>query len=732
MVLHKKFHKSIITLPLKEAVDRINAGTNYTALFLHHSIIFVYKESFRGAFSQNEGIIIVGNPNEYGKYPIAHLSGHIFDGATKEPLIGAVLYDNKLKIGATTNRNGAFSMDLPAGEHDLKLSYVGYEDSYRKIKLVSNGSIDFDLFEKTIHLNDVIISSREAIHNVTRTQMSMIHMDSKSLQELPRSLGESDILKSVSYLPGIQTVGEFGSGFNVRGGSSAQNLILLEGVPVFNLSHVFGLISAINSDGIKSFTLWKAGIPARYGGRVSSVMDIQMGPAYPEKLQVTGGIGLINSRLNLNIPVKVNRSFLLLGARSSYSEWLLRKMPDEDLMNSSAGFYDFNAQFGITVNPKNKISLFTYHSSDRFAYGKNTLYTYGNTLISVKWKHIFGNNFSSEALAGYSNYYYDIIASDTLKPAAAYMIQSRLNDYTLKWNASWLPGDHHSIDAGINASLFNINPGKLSPYGPASSINPIDIKPDNALEWTVYASDNMKISSKLNAEIGIRVSNFSLMGPGKVYMYQQGVPKSPYTITDTLFYNHGETVKKYTGIAPRIALRYILSTSSSVKISYNRIFQYVNLISNTMVMTPTDVWKLSDTYFKPLTADQFALGYYKNFRNNTIVTSVEAYFKKLKNVPEYKNGATILLNKYLESDLIDVEGKNYGVELYIKKHTGRLTGWVSYTWSRSFLQSRGEWPSEQINHNSDLDGVYRINVTGITTKGIPVYAETRIRIKPNH
>ncbi len=697
----KKFHKSILQLPLKEVIEKIKQRIDHSVLFVDKAIVFVPNESAQDWTGNANSIIIVGNMNEFGKLAKATASGKIVDGKTGEPLIGAVLYEEELNVVATSDKNGDFTMTLPVGVHNIKLSYIGYEDAISKIKLVSNGEVVFDLFEKSVRLDEVVISAESAEKNIKGTQMSMFRLNSKTIKELPMALGEVDIIKSVSLMPGIQSTGEFGTGFVVRGGSTDQNLVLLEDMPIFNTSHVFGLTSAINPDAVKDFSLWKAGIPSKYGERASSVMDIHMGTRNKlEKFRAKGGIGLINTRLNFEIPFFDKKVSLLLGGRSSYSDWLLHKMPDEDLMNSSAGFYDLNALLNIKINQKNRLSFFGYYSADRFSLSYDANYKYSNAIGSVKWKHVFKEGLSSNLVAGFSDYAYNMNFKDSVQTYEAYQIDSRLKYRALKWSMSWNPHVNHSLIFGINTIYYDIMPGDLSPYGRESRVVPVSIQNEQAYEYGIFISDNITFFPLLSAEVGLRYSGYGLLNPKEVFIYDSDYPKSPESIVDTLIFQQGDVVKKYSGLEPRINLRYILDDNSSVKLSFNRMSQYINLVSNSSVMVPSDVWKLSSTYLKPLISDQIAVGYFRNFRKNSIETSVEAYYKRLTNVVEYKNNATILLNENLETDLINAKGYAYGIEFLMKKNSGRLTGWLSYTYSRSFTKTLGEWPSEQVNRNT--------------------------------
>ena len=700
--VNKTFPIALLDLPLEECLLRIKRLSNLTYVIVDQiSYIFVPIETRHDLSngSDNSDVLLIGNPNEFGKYSKATIDGKLVDGKTGDPLIGAVINIEKLKFVTITDQNGVFNIIVPVGEYDVKLSYVGYEDNLRKIKVLSNGKANLELFEKSFKINEVVITAERAEFNVTRTQMSVVRLDAKNIKELPVSLGEKDIIKSVTLMPGVQSTGEFGTGFFVRGGSSDQNLILVEDVPLFNSSHVFGLISAINPDGVTGITLLKAGIPAKYGERASSVMDIRLGGSNSGNVQVKGGIGLLNSRLNLEVPLFKKKASLILGVRNSYSNWLLHQMPDLDLMNSSAGFYDVNGLFTFNFNSKNKITLFGYYSDDKFSFSKNTHYQYGNAMASFRLTHVFNKYLSTSLLLGASRYKYNINEIDTIRRSDAYQIKSTTTYHNLKWNFAWIPSDFHSFDIGINTILYQIMPGDLSPYGAVSEIQPKRMPSEKGIELAAYISDNINISSEFSTEVGLRYTRYAALGPGSVFVFQSDYPKTQQSITNTLLYQNNQIIKWYPALEPRIAFRYSINEYSSLKASYNRTNQFINLISNTTVVTPTDVWKLSSPNLKPHTCDQYALGYFRNFNNNTLETSVELYYKTLKNVIEYKNGAKILLNEFLETELLDASGYNYGIEFYLKKNSGRLTGWASYTFSKTMRHTTGSSVVEQINGN---------------------------------
>jgi hypothetical protein len=694
-----KFNENIVSSDLTRSISLLLRGRPFEAVYFSDYIVIIPSETeeYFGLARTSERLVI-GNPLDFGKTTTAVLKGKIKDGQSGDPLIGAVVYDEKTKAGASTNMNGEYSLVLPVGELTLRLTYIGYEEFSKEIKLLSSGNLDFEIFEKSHSIDEVTIMAQRAEVNLTRTQMSLISIDSKMLKELPTSLGEKDIIRNLTLLPGIQSVGEFGTGFHVRGGGADQNLILIEDVPLFNTSHLFGLISIINSDLISNVTLMKAGIPAKYGERASSVMDIRLNNKASET-KFNGGLGIINSRANLETPLFNQRASLVIGARSSYSNWLLRSIPDTDLMNSSASFYDLTGAMNFQLNQKNSISLFGYRSGDGFSFAENANYNYQSNLASLKWNSIISNKVSASLLAGFSRYSYQISENENTNPYEAYRLSSEVDYRSVKGNIMYFPSFNHSIDFGFGAVLYDINPGLINPLGENSMILNKNLNNEKALEFGIYVSDNITIHKNLSAEIGLRYTFYRQLGPHQLYLYKENEPLIPENLIDTLSYGNNETVIRYGGLEPRINFRYSLDQFSSLKLSYNRINQYINLVSNTSVITPADLWKLSDYHIKPLISDQIGLGYFRNFANNSIETSVELYYKHYQNVVEYKNGARLIMNELIETELINATGYNYGIEFFVKKNSGRLTGWTSYTLSSSLRQTNSDYEDEMINDN---------------------------------
>ncbi len=693
--------KSLSVPLLKDALNAVLSNTSYEAIVFYGRYIILPREDQPSISAKDiNNRQVVGNPAEFGRYSRARISGTISDGQNNETLIGVLVYVEKLGQGATTNESGYFSLDLPVGEHTLSVSYVGYEPYHTTINLVSPGTLDIQLMEESRLLDLVTITARRLDANISQTQMSIIRMDAKALYQLPTSLGERDIIKSLTLLPGVQTVGEFGTGFHVRGGSADQNLILVEGVPLFNSSHLFGLTSMINPDLVTDVTLIKAGIPARFGERSSSVMDIRMGVEDPDKFALHGGIGMLNSRLSLQTPLPLNNGYVLLGGRSSYSDLMFSRMPDEDLMNSSADFYDVSGLVFLPVSQQHSITLFGYLSQDGFSFADNTDYAYGSRLGSVRWNGIFSNRLLSSLSLGHSDYTYEVTGSSALNPNNTYNLASKINYNSLKWNMSWFRRQGQTFDGGLNLVRYAMDPGILSPFGANSTVAAFNIDPEKALELAAYINGDLAITHRLSAEIGLRYTRYYRLGPGFSRLYENGLPKTVFNLADSIPYGNNEVMAFHHGLEPRFSLRYQANQTTSLKMSLSRINQYINLVSNTSVPTPADVWYLANEHHAPMISDQVALGMFRNFRNNLIETSVELYYKRLQNILEPKNNATILLNPMLESALVSASGYSYGAEFYLKKSAGKVNGWISYTFSQSHRRTHAVHTEEQINANA--------------------------------
>jgi hypothetical protein len=643
----------------------------------------------------------------------AIIAGHIRNAESGEVLIGASIYIEKPLIGAATDQFGYFMLTIPKGRHELVIKSIGMKTSKRQIILYSDGKLDVELQEDVTSLKEVIVES-EKDKNISGMQMGLDRLDIKTMKKIPVALGEVDVMKVMLTLPGVQTVGEGASGLNVRGGATNQNLILFNDAVIYNPSHLFGFFSAFNPDVIKSVELYKSGIPAEYGGRLSSVMDVNSHEGNKKKFKGAGGIGPITGRLTLEGPIIKDKTSFLIGARSTYSDWLLKRIPSDALKNSAASFFDINTSISHQVNEKNNIYLTGYYSKDRFKLGSDTVYNYVNKSATLKWKHVFGNKLYGVLTGSYSGYDYEVKSEKN--PIEAKSLQYTIDQSNVKADFSYYPIPKHSLNFGASVINYALSPGTITPIGSASEATPDQLNKERALESALYIGDNFEVSSNLSLYFGIRYSLFNFLGPNQIYTYEPGQSKSETTLADSISYTSGKNIKTYQGPEYRFSAKYLLSDNTSLKFSYNRTRQYLQMLSNTTAISPTDTWKLSDPHVGPQIGDQISLGLYKNLRSSTIETSVEVYYKAMQNTLDYKGGAELLMNHNIEQDIINARGKAYGIELMIKRMAGKVNGWISYAYSRSLIQSKSNFDSENINNGkyypSNYDKPHAVNLIG--------------------
>jgi len=696
----KQFHESIVNQSTDECIRIIKRIADVDCIQLNEGLyIFVpLKLKNYSNKKDSEGFLFVGEKSKTNTTANVQLRGKITNVKDGAPLNGANIFIDKLNLSCVTDKNGHYQLNIPTGEYDVRLYYPGLKEEMINLRVNDNGIVNFEMAENLILLKEVEVRGSSIDMNVTGTQMSAVKLTAKAIKELPLFLGERDLIKGVTLLPGVQSTGEFGTGFFVRGGGSDQNLMLLEDVPLFNSSHVFGVSSAVNADCVNSVSLIKAGIPAKYGERASSVMDIRFNNNF-DKFSLKGGIGLLDSRINLELPLLDKKLSWQISARSSYSDWLLHAMPDLELKQSSAKFYDVNSLLSYRLTAKDNLSVLGYLSNDQFSFTQQNQYKYDNTLVSMRYKHFFNEKLNLNLMAGFSRYRNNQNQRDSVQTSTAYKFSSSIQYYNTKLNVTWTPNDKHSIETGVNSILYNIQPGSLTPYDSLSTIATKKIASEKGVEMAAYLSDNWIISPKISFNYGLRYTLFAYLGPCNVLVFEQNATTTVGNILNTRYYGNNAVAKWYSGFEPRLSARFTVDKNSSIKASYNRMDQFINLISNTSVMSPSDVYKLSSPNFKPLVCTQIALGYFRNFQNNEFETSLEVYYKKLDNIMDYRNGASIFMNDRLEADLLKASGYNYGAELFLKKNSGKLTGWISYTFSSSMRHTTSPYPADQINSN---------------------------------
>ena len=630
-------------------------------------------------------IFIIGRQSESGRGTTAALSGTIISKYDGEPVPGAIIYIGKLRAGAMTNEAGYYSITLPRGQYQIEYRMMGMRTTRRNVIVYSDGILDVGMDEDQNLMEAVIITAtRDNIKDV-RTGTELINV--KMLRQIPMGLGEADIIKSSLLLPGVQTVGEASAGFNVRGGSTDQNLVLLDYAPVINTSHMFGFFSAFNPDLVTDVTLYKSGMPARYGGRLSSVMVINPSVGNREKVNVSGGISPVTGRILVEGPISDEKTSFIIGARSTYSDWLLGFVDDYRIRNSNAGFYDLQGSISHNFNEKNSLSLSAYYSQDRFNYYLESSFRYGNLATTLKWDHIFSPDLSARFCAILSDYKYQV---DTYNDSTTYSsLNYKLGQKIVRGDFNYSAFEKHKIEFGIDATFFSLYPGTREPFGDYSTVPPKELEKEQAIEPSLYFGDEIEITPLLSLYAGLRGTLFTSFGPGTEFRYSDDDRRTADNITDTVRFGSGEVMSFYPGLDFRFSARYILTTQSSIKLSAQRVYQYIHMISNTTSISPTDIWKLSNRYLEPERSDQVSAGIYYNFKKSGIGLSAEGYYKILDNMLDYKGGAILIMNEHLETDILNSYGKAYGVELMIRKQTGSLTGWIGYTWSRTLLSASG-------------------------------------------
>lgn len=645
----------------------------------------------------------------------ATLVGTIRDDKTGEPIIGGSVFIEKPQMtGTSTDQNGYYSLTIAKGRHEIKVKSIGMKGVRRQVMLYGDGRLDIELEEDITPLKEVVIES-ERDARVSSVQMGMEKLDIRTMKQMPLALGETDIMKVVLALPGVQSVGEGTVGLNIRGGASNQNLILFNDAVVFNPSHLFGFFSTFNPDVLKNVELYKSGITADYGGRLSSVLDIHSREGNAKKISGTGGISPITGRFTLEGPLFKDKTTFILGGRSTYSDWILRQLDDEALANSTASFYDINANITHKFNESNSIYLSGYTSFDKFRLNGDTTYQYSDRNVSLRWKHVVNNKLYTIFSGAYSNYQYSV--ADDSNPQEAFTTDFEIKQITGKADFHYFPNAKHTITGGIHVTRYGVMPGHTKPLGEQSLRLEEKIQNEQGLESAIYIGENFEVSNNLSLYGGIRYSIFNFLGEKDVLVYGTNGPRELVNVADTVHYGPGKNIATYSGIEPRVSLRYALSGSASIKASYNRMRQYIQMLSNTTAATPTDVWKLSDTYTKPQIGDQISLGFYKNLKGNLYETSLEGYYKNISSTVDYKDGATLLESgAHIETEIIDARGKAYGVEMMLKKSAGKLNGWISYTYSRTFMKTTGVYGSEIVNkgkyYPSSFDKPHAVNFIG--------------------
>lgn len=629
------------------------------------------------------------------------LSGIVSEEKSNETLIGVNIVFPEIGAGTTTNEYGFYSITLPKGTYSIVVSYLGYQTITETIELNDNISNNIGLAESLENLDEVIITKNIEKLNIKNPQMSVNTLTSGTIKQIPVVLGEADVIKAITLLPGVTNAGEASSGFNVRGGAADQNLILLDEAIIYNSSHLFGFFSVFNPDAIKDIRLYKGGIPSRYGGRVSSVLDIYQKEGNSKTFNLNGGIGLVASRLLAEGPLKKDKGSFLVGGRSSYAHLFF---PIFDLKNV-AYFYDLNTKLSYKLNDRNNIYLSGYFGRDVFEIQDSFENTYGNSVINFRWNHLFSDKLFSNLSLIYSDYYYSLnlnfVEFDWI---------SGIQNFNLKYDLKHYLNDKLKLEYGLNSIYYRFNPGEINPTSESSGINPLKLIDKFAFENAVYVDVEHKISNKLALSYGLRFSTFLRLGQDELNVYANNRPVifndnlkiyEKADPIDTETFKRRDVIADFYNLEPRFSIAYQITSNSSVKASYNRMSQYLHLLSNTNSPTPLDVWSPSGKYIKPQLLDQFAIGYFKNFNNDDYSLEFEGFYKTIKNRIDYIDGADLIANNAIEQVILNGKARAYGLELLLRKNSGRFNGWLAYTLSKSEQQTKGITPNELGINNGD-------------------------------
>jgi hypothetical protein len=629
------------------------------------------------------------------------ISGTVYDKKGNETLIGATIYFPDLSVGTTTNEYGFYSITISKGTHNISVSYLGFSDESKIIELNNKTSLDFYLSERSQALDEVVIQTDIEKINIKSTQMSVNKLTSKTIKQIPVVLGESDIIKSIILLPGVTSAGEGASGFNVRGGAADQNLILLDEAIVFNSSHVFGFFSVFNPDVIKDVKLFKGGIPSKYGGRLSSVLDIYQKEGNNKDFKLTGGIGLISSRILAEGPLKKEKSSFLIGGRSSYAHLFLPLIDNDN----KAYFYDLNTKVNFRLNKKNNIFLSAYFGKDVFGINNSFINKYGNAVTNIRWNHLYSDKLFSNLSLIYSDYFYGLILD-----FVGFEWDSGITNVNFKYDFNHYLKDNLKLSYGVNNIYTKFNAGEIFPNRDDSGIIPFKLTEKFANEFALYLEADHNISERFSLKYGLRFSNFTRLGQDELNIYENDNPLiynqqlqkyEPATATGSIGYKKNDILKSFNNFEPRLSLSYLLNSESSIKASFNKMAQYLHLLSNTSSPTPLDIWVPSGPFIKPQLLDQYAVGYFRRIKDGDFSLETEFFYKDVKNRIDYINGANLVANNEIETVILNGKSRAYGLEFLFRKNEGKLKGWLAYTLSKSEQLTSGRNISEPGINNGE-------------------------------
>lgn len=640
------------------------------------------------------------------------ISGYLKDQSNGETLIGAFVYLQENNASAVSNEYGFYSITTEAGDYTMTVTYLGYEDVTKSISLTQNIKLDVELPVESAKLDEVVVTAEKQDKNVKQIQMSVSKLDIRTINKLPTLLGETEILRSIQLLPGVTSVGEGSAGFNVRGGSIDQNLVLLDESPVYNSSHLFGFFSVFNPDAVKDVKLYKGGIPARYGGRLSSILDVRMKEGNSKSLEVNGGVGTIFSRLAVEAPIVKDKASFILAGRRSYIDVLSKPFLPDDQQGNVLNFYDLTAKTNYKISENDQIFLSGYFGRDNFAFGESVGFNWGNQTGTFRWNHLFSDKLFSNLTTYYSNYDYRINFGDTQEDSFDW--NAKIRNLSVKPEFSYFINPENILRFGGQSIFYTFEPANAISVSD-EEITDLSLQNQKAIESNIFIENEITPLEGLSLNYGLRLSHFDYRGPRSVYQYGEapapGLARPLLNIEE----NTGGSIKSFINLEPRLSVKLQVNETSSVKASYNRTTQYIHLLSNTTASTPVDIWTPATNNIDPAMADQVALGYFRNFKDNTYEFSTEIYYKTMDKIIDYIDGAALILNPFVEGEIVSGEGRAYGAEFQLKKEKGKLSGWLSYTLARSERRfdgiSNGNWYPSRFDqtHNLSLTTFYQLN-----------------------
>ena len=656
--------------------------------------------------------IVIGNKQKGFSSSKAILQGYITDSENNEPIPQAVLYIEETNQYSTSNDSGFYKMILPKGRYTLVINSISSHKKKYKLIVESSDHLNISLDTKTYLLKEAVISSQRH-HNVRDNQMGFEKLNPKAIKDLPVVLGEQDITKIATMLPGVQTIGEASSGFNVRGSPADQSVFYLDDVPIYNITHLFGFFSAINSDAVNEFSIYKSNIPIKYGGRLASIFDVGVKTGNVDHFSARGGLSPVTSRIMAEGPIVKNKGSYLVSIRSTYSDWLLSLINDVEIKNSNASFSDALTKVSFSLNKKNNLDFIVYGSQDKSNLNIGSDNAYSNIGGNLKWSHRFNQKLKGNMSLIFSEYDFEEKVSEAAY--SAYKQTFNLEHKQIRLNLNHQIIKDHQLSYGVDATLFYLDQGDFLPLNEESNVTPIAFEPEQALKSSLFLGDEWNISEKLSLSGGLRFTNYRYLGPKTVYEFADNLPREEEHIIDTLAFNKNESIKSYSGLDYRIAGKYMLSDDFSLKAGYNKLHQYMFLMTNTVSVSPTDRWKLADSYIKPMKGQQYSIGLYKNFLAGMFEASLEMYYKDVDNLVEYEDGADFLRNEVPEAEIIQGDLKAYGIELMLKKTFGAVNGWINYTYSNATVKAIDESTGESNNNGqaypANYDKPHALNIS---------------------